>query len=40
MSQPSKDGPADAGFMCDKVAMLGEMKNELVLRQFLREDGY
>ena len=40
MSQPTQDGPADAGCMCDKAAMRGDMKKELLLRQILREDGY
>jgi len=40
MSQPLKDGQADAGFICDKAAMLGDMKNELLLRKFLWENGY
>jgi hypothetical protein len=40
MSQPTQDGPADAGFVYDKAAMFGDMKKELLLRQILRENGY
>jgi len=40
MSQPTQDGPADAVFMCDKAAMLGDVKRKRQLRQLLWEVGY
>jgi hypothetical protein len=39
MSQPSEVGPADAGFLCGKAAMLGDMKKEPLLRQTVLEVG-